>query len=141
MGVRYRTPDVLIADTPPSIGAFTEAGLAYSDLVVAPVPTGAFALQGLGEIETAWRDVREQGGELVAVVNVWDRRIPATNEAMDGALKESTVPVLRARIPRSESINQAGLGYEVVFDTSPHASGVEELRALAQELAKRVGLR
>jgi len=28
-----------------------------------------------------------------------------------------------------------------VFDTSPTAPGVEELRALAQELAKRVGLR
>lgn len=135
------TPDVILADTPPSIGAFTEAVLASADLVVAPVPTGAFALQGLGEIETAWRDVREQGGALVAVVNLWDRRTTATNEAMEGALSESTVPVLRARIPRSESINQAGLGYEVVFDTSPQAAGVEELRALAQELAKRVGLR
>lgn len=41
----------------------------------------------------------------------------------------------------SESINPAGLGYEVVFDTSPSASGVEALRALARELAKRVGLR
>jgi len=135
------TPDIILADTPPSIGAYTEAVLASAELVVAPVPTGTFALQGLGEIETAWRDVREQGGELVAVVNLWDWRTTSTNEAMEGALKESTVPVLRARIPRSESINQAGLGYEVVFDTSPTAPGVEELRALARELAKRVGLR
>ncbi|MCP3061542.1 ParA family protein [Myxococcus sp. K38C18041901] len=136
------TPDVILVDTPPSIGAYTEAVLAFADLVVAPVPTGAFALQGLGEIEAAWRDVREaQGGDLVAVVNLWDRRTPATNGAMEEALKDSTVPVLRARIPRSESINQAGLGYEVVFDTSPAAPGVEELRSLAQELSKRVGLR
>jgi chromosome partitioning protein len=74
-------------------------------------------------------------------VNLWDRRTTATNDAMDAALKVSTVPVLRARIPRSEAINQAGLGYEVVFDTSPSAPGVEELRELAKELARRAGLR
>ncbi|NOK20589.1 ParA family protein [Corallococcus carmarthensis] len=135
------TPDVIVVDTPPSIGAFTEAVLCFADVVVAPVPTGAFALQGLGEIETAWRDVREQGGQLVAAVNLWDRRTPATNEAMEEALKDVTVPVLKARIPRSESINQAGLGYEVVFDVSPNAAGAEELRAMARELAKLAGLR
>jgi chromosome partitioning protein len=135
------TPDVIIADTPPNLGAFTEAVLHHADVVVAPVPTGAFALQGLGEIETAWRDAREEGGELVAVVNLWDRRTTATNDAMDAALEEATVPVLRSRIPRSEAINQAGLGYEVVFDTSPTAPGVEELRELARELGRRAGLR
>lgn len=135
------TPDVLVVDTPPSLGAYTEAVLHHADVVVAPVPTGAFALQGLGEIETAWKDIREGGGELVAVVNLWDRRTKATNDAMDGALQESTVPVLPMRIPRSEAINQAGLGYEVVFDTSPGSPGVEELRALAAELGRRAGLR
>src|SRR5256885_415936 len=83
-----------------------------------PVPSGAFALEGLSEIERAWREVRETGGELVAAVNQWDRRTQATNEAMEGALAQLTVPLLRTRIPRSEAINQAGLSYEVVFDTA-----------------------
>ena len=135
------TPDVVVIDTPPNIGAYTEAVLAFADTVVAPVPTGAFALQGLGEIETAWREVRDgSSGALMAVVNLWDRRTTATNEAMEGALAELAVPVARARVPRSEAINQAGLAYEVVFDTSPHATGVEELRALAAELGKSAGL-
>lgn len=51
---------------------------------------------------------------------LWDGGRPGRfKEAMDEALKESTVP---------ESIHQAGLGYEGVFDTSPGASGVEALR-------------
>jgi len=106
-------------------------------MMVAPAPTGAFALQGQGESETAFRDVREEGGQMVAVVNLWDRRTTATNDAMDAALKESTVPVLRMRIPRSEAINQAGLGYEAVFDTGPSAPSVEELRELAKGLGRR----
>jgi chromosome partitioning protein len=133
-------PDLVVIDTPPAIGPFTEAVMNYVDCVVAPVPTGAFALQGLSEIETTWRQVREGGGQLVVVVNMYDRRTSATNLAMEGALKELTVPVLKMRIPRSEAINQAGLAYEVVFDNAPGASGVEELRALAQELGRRVGL-
>ena len=134
------TPDVVIIDTPPSIGPYTEAVMSFVDVLVAPVPTGAFALQGLGEIETAWKQVRETGGKLVVVVNLWDRRTSATNEAMEGALRELTVPVLKARIPRSEAINQAGLAYEVVFDTAKSAPGVEELRALATELARLAGV-
>lgn len=133
-------PDVVVIDTPPSIGAYTEAVLAYASVVVAPVPTGAFALQGLSELETTWKDVHDGKGQLVAVVNMWDRRTQATNGAMEGALSELTVPVLKTRVPRSESINQAGLGYEVVFDTAPFALGADELRALAKELGTRAGL-
>src|SRR6185295_20084940 len=123
------------------IGAYTEAVLNYADVAVAPVPAGAFALQGLGEIQTAWQDVREGGGKLVVAVNQWDRRTAATNEAMEAAFKELTVPVCKSRIPRSEAINQAGLGYELVFDVSPQAPGVEELRALSVELAAHAGLK
>jgi chromosome partitioning protein len=135
------TPDVVVVDMPPSLGAYTEAVMAYADVLAAPVPTGAFALQGLVELESTWRLVREAGGQLVVVVNMWDRRTTATNDAMESALKELTVPVLKTRIPRSESINQAGLAYEVVFDTARNAMGVEELRAMTQELSRLIGLK
>ena len=134
------TPDVIVADTPPSIGAYTEAVLSTFDVVAAPLPSGAFALQGLGEVETTWKDVREGQGQLVAVVNLWDRRTSATNEAMEGVLRQVSVPVLKVRIPRSEAINQAGLAYEVVFDTNKSAFGVPELLALVRELGTRAGL-
>ncbi len=133
-------PDVVVIDTPPSIGPYTEAVMSYVDVLAAPVPTGAFALQGLTEIESAWRQVRESGGQLVVVVNLWDRRTTATNGAMEDAFKDLTAPVLKTRVPRSEAINQAGLAYEVVFDTAPNAMGVEELRAVAADLGRRAGV-
>lgn len=133
------TPEVIVIDTPPSIGAYTEAALCFADVVCAPVPTGAFALQGLSEIETAWKDVREHDGKLVVAVNMWDRRTQATNAAMEGALEDLTVPVLETKVPRAEALNQAGLGYEVVFDASPSAAVVDDLRSLAAELAQLAG--
>jgi chromosome partitioning protein len=48
---------------------------------------------------------------------------------------------LKKRIPRAESLNQAGLAYELIFDTHSSAAVAGELRALAQELAERLGLR
>jgi len=134
------TPDVIVIDTPPSIGAFTEAVLAFADVVVAPVPAGAFALQGLGEIEAARREAREAGGELVVAVNMWDRRTTATNAAMEAALGDLATPVLNTRVGRAEMLNQAGLAYETVFDQSPGAAVCDELQALTTELGKRAGL-
>jgi len=133
-------PDVVIADTPPSVGAYTEAVLASFDLVVAPVPAGAFALQGLGEIQSAWRFAREQGGDLVVVVNMWDRRTNATNAAMEEAFKDLERPVLKMRIPRAEALNQAGLGFEVVFDTHPTSPVAHALDKLTAELARKAQL-
>lgn len=133
-------PPVVVCDTPPSLGAFTEAALAFSDLVVAPVPTGAFALQGLSDVETSWRDVRDGQGQLVAAVNMLDRRTNATNAAMDEALGDLSIPVLSTRIPRAEVLNQAGLAYELVFETMPSAPVADELRSLSKELAARAGI-
>ncbi|MBX7115545.1 MAG: ParA family protein [Myxococcaceae bacterium] len=133
-------PDVVVIDTPPSIGPYTEAVMHFVDVLVAPVPTGAYALQGLTEISNTWKQVRERGGQLVVAVNMWDRRTSATNEAMEQALSEITFPVLKTRIPRSEAINQAGLAYEVVFDTARTANGADELKGLAKELAKVAGV-
>jgi chromosome partitioning protein len=133
-------PDAVVIDTPPSIGPYTEAVMHFVDLLVAPVPTGAYALQGLSEIGNAWQQVRERGGRLMVAVNMWDRRTTATNEAMEQALKEITFPVLKTRIPRSEAINQAGLAYEVVFDTQRTANGADELRELAHELTRLAGI-
>lgn len=133
-------PDVVVIDTPPSVGPYAEAVMHFVDVLVAPVPTGAYALQGLSEIASAWSQVRERGGQLVVAVNMWDRRTTATNEAMEQALAEVTYPVLKTRIPRSEAINQAGLAYEVIYDMNRNANGAEELRSLAQELGKLAGL-
>jgi chromosome partitioning protein len=134
-------PDLVVADTPPNLGAYTEAALSFCELVAVPVPMGAFALQGMGELATAWRSVREEGGELAIVVNLVDRRAQATNTAIEEALKDLGVPVLDTRVPRAEALNQAGLAYEVIFDTAPSAPVVTELRALAAELAKRLRLK
>ncbi|MGQ0507786.1 MAG: ParA family protein [Myxococcaceae bacterium] len=133
-------PDAVVVDTPPSIGAYTEAALAYAEVVASPVPASAFALQGLSDIDQIRRDVRDGAGQLVVAVNMWDRRTAATNAAMEGALEELNLPVLDTRISRAEGLNQAGLAYELIFDQAPSSPVAKELRDLAAELGARAGL-
>ncbi len=132
--------DAVVIDTPPQLNAFTEAALAAGDLVVVPVPAMAHALQGFDEIHAAWADASGNShARMIGTVNLWDRRTSATNKAMEDAFGDLPVKLARTRIPRNESLNQAGLGYELVYDYASSSSGAKALRELVKELWRLAG--
>ena len=115
-------PDAVVIDTPPHIGAYTEAALHAADLIIAPIPALAGALQGFGDLRAAWAEMQDgRAGNIASVVNMWDGRTKATNAAVIEAIEELGVPVFSARIPRAEVINQAALTHNLVFDHAPSA--------------------
>lgn len=127
--------DALVLDTPPQMNAYSEAALAVGDLVVVPVPALAHALQGLGEIQTVWKEATDgKGGSLIAAVNLWDRRTTATNSAMEEAFGDLEVPFARTRVLRAEALNQAGLAYQLIYEFEPASEVAQCLRDLAEEL-------
>jgi len=132
--------DALVIDTPPQLNAYTEAALATGHVVVVPVPAMAHALQGLDEIQFAWKDVSDgRAGAMVAAVNLWDRRTSATNAAMEGAFKEMPVPLARSRVLRAEALNQAGLAFEMVYEYAPASEVADCLKRLSSELWRLAG--
>jgi chromosome partitioning protein len=132
--------DALVIDTPPQLNAFTEAALASGNVVVVPVPAMAHALQGLDEIQFAWRDVTDgRQSAMVAAVNLWDRRTSATNAAMEEAFREMPVPLARSRVLRAEALNQAGLAFETVYEYAPASEVADCLKKLSQELWRLAG--
>ena len=132
--------DVVVIDTPPHIGAYTEAALHAADLTQVPVPAQAGALQGLEDLKLTWEEMQDgKGGKLMAVVNLWDKRTSATNEAMDAALSKLKVPLLKTRIPRVEKINQTAMDNSLIIDTAPSNIGAVAFRELAEELTRKLG--
>ena len=132
--------DAVVVDTPPQLNAFTEAALAYGDVVVVPIPAMAHALQGLEEIRAAWKDATDgSGGVMTGAVNLWDRRTSATNSAMEGAFEDISVPLTRSRVLRAEAVNQAGLAFELVYEYAPTSEVAGNLRDLASELWRMAG--
>lgn len=128
-------PEVVVVDTPPHLGAFTEAALHAADLTIAPVPALAGSLQGLGDLRAAWVEMQDgRGGALVATVNMLDGRTSATNVAVGDSLAQLGVRVLRTRIPKAEVINQAALNNSLIFEHSPSHAAVGAMHELAQEV-------
>jgi chromosome partitioning protein len=116
------TPDAVVIDTPPHIGAYTEAALHAADLTIAPIPALAGALQGFGDLRAAWEEMQDgRSGKIACVVNMWDGRTKATNAAVLEAIDGLAVPVFSTRIPRAEVINQAALTHQLIFDHAPSA--------------------
>jgi chromosome partitioning protein len=132
--------EAVVIDTPPQLNAYSEAALAIGDLVVVPLPAMAHALQGLDEIMLAWQDVSDgHGGKMVGAVNMWDRRTSATNAAMEEAFNDLDIPITKNRVSRAESLNQAGLAYELIYDFSATSPAAEDLRGLSSELWRIAG--
>lgn len=132
--------DAVVVDTPPQLNAFTDAALAAAQLVVVPVPAMAHALQGFDEIHAAWSDAKDgASATMIGAINLWDKRTSATNKAMDQAFAELPVKLAKSRIPRNEVINQAGLGYELVFDYAAQSPVALALRDLVKELWRTAG--
>lgn len=133
-------PDAVVVDTPPQLNAFTESALAVATVVVVPVPAMAHALQGFDEIHMAWRDASDsRGGAMIGAINMWDRRTSATNSAMEQAFKELPVRIAKSRVLRAEVLNQAGLGFELVYDYAPRSEITKCLRGLVKELWRLAG--
>lgn len=132
-------PEVVVIDTPPHIGAFTEAALHAADLTIAPVPALAGSLQGFGDLRAAWTEMQDgKGGTLAAVVNLWDGRTKATNAAVGDAITELGAEVLTTRIPRAEPINQAALNHSLIFDSAPSHPAAGIFQEFAAEVWAKV---
>lgn len=130
--------EALVIDTPPQLNAYTEAALATGDLVVVPVPAMAHALQGVDEIYNAWVDARDgRKARMIGAVNLWDVRTTATNKAMDQAFSELPVKLAKNRIPRVEALNQAGLGFELIYEYAASSVGAKQFKALVRELWRK----
>lgn len=133
-------PEAVIIDTPPHIGAYTETALHAADLTIAPIPALAGALQGFGDLRSAWEEMQDgRNGKIASVINMWDGRTKATNAAVIDAIEELGASVLSTRIPRAEVINQAALTHNLVFDHAPSApvGGIlKEFAAEAWNIAK-----
>lgn len=125
-------PDYVVIDTPPHIGAFTEAALHVADLTLAPIPALAGSMQGLADLRCAWSEMQDgKGGSLQPIVNMLDGRTKSTNAAVFDSIPPEA---MRTRIPRAEPINQAALNHQLLFDASPKHPACDVFRALAKEI-------
>lgn len=141
MGVRPNY-DFIIVDAPPSMGALTLNSLAAADLLIVPLQTEYYALEGIaGMLDTV---SRVQGGLnrnltiLGILLTMFDIRTKLSQQVEDNVRAHLGEQVFETVIPRSIRLAEAPSYGQPIFDYAPGSSGAEAYLRLAEEVLQRV---
>lgn len=133
--------DVVILDTPPSLGLWVYSALAMCDHVLAPVQTEAHAVHGLAALMETVEDVRRYGlndrCHLDGVVMTLHDRRRVVDRDLAAMLRESVgEPLFDTVIPRDVRLAEMAR-YGDTSVLSGDSAGAVAYRALTQEVADR----
>lgn len=121
--------DVCVIDCPPSIGLLTFNALAAADMVLIPVETGFFSLQGATrQVNT----VRTLGKKLGVLIPIW--LLPTLHDAgnsvaqdlleeLNRRFRERVVPII---VRRDSRLREAASFGQSIVDYAPGSTGSED---------------
>ena len=130
--------DVVLIDTPPSLGLLTINALVASDGVIVPVQCEYLSLRGLVQLENTLSMIRENLNPNVGIQGIlatmYDRRLLHSREAVD-ILKENFGDlVLNTKIRKTVRYAEAPVKGQSILKYDPSGEGAGMYRDLAKEV-------
>ena len=142
--VRERYQVVLI-DTPPSLGMLTLNALAAADLLLAPVQCEYLALEGVAQlmetIELVRATLNPRLELLGMLMTMYDPRTRLSSQVVDEVRRHFPGHTFETVIPRSVRLSEAPSYGKPVLEYEPTSRGAGAYADLAQELLQRGLLR
>jgi chromosome partitioning protein len=139
-GVDGRYDRVLI-DCPPSLGLLTLNALAAADGVLIPIQTEYYALEGLSQLLTTIRMVRESLNPRLEIEGVlltmYDARTNLSAQVASEVRRHMDGTVYETVVPRSVRLSEAPSHGVPVALYDPASRGANAYRALAGEVLAR----
>ncbi|ANN29694.1 ParA family protein [Vibrio vulnificus] len=99
--------DFVILDTPPNLSLTTLNAIQASDLILIPVDSGAFSLDGISPLLDAVSEIKDEDAHYLILRNEVDSRNSIINEFIDEELEVAQDRVLPVSIRKSEHVGQA----------------------------------
>ena len=137
--------DLIIIDTPASLGLLTINALAAAEWVLIPIQAEFYALEGMGQLMTAIRDVQKSVNPELKLFGILLTMVQARSKlcetVTEQARKHFGDKVLEAQIPRSVAIAESPLeGAPIVIAQKPTKSNPasESYWAFAREADARI---
>lgn len=144
LAVGLRTPgpvDIVLVDTPPSLGLVTVGALAVADAVLVPVQCEYYALEGLSQLMATIQLVRERLNPALQIngllLTMLDPRTKLGSDVVREVEGHFGDLVYRARVPRSVRLAEAPSHGIAIRSYAPGTTGAESYAQAAQELAAR----
>ncbi|MDD9196846.1 ParA family protein [Aliivibrio sp. S3MY1] len=126
--------DFVILDTPPNLSLTTLNAIQCSDLVLIPVDSGAFSIDGVSPLLDALDEIKEGDSNYKIFRNEVDSRNGLINGFLDAELKHVAENVLSSSVRRSEHISQANALSNPVRFYKSGSTVVNDYKRLTQEI-------
>lgn len=130
--------DVVIVDTPPSLGLFTINALTASDYVLIPIQAEFFALEGLTQLMRVFELVHDRLNPrlkiLGMVITMYDARTKSSREIVEDVKRHYERYMFDAIIPRNVTVTDSTMVGEPVAIYRRDAPASIAYRKLSMEL-------
>jgi chromosome partitioning protein len=137
--------DVVLVDTPPSLGILTLNALVAADLLLAPVQCEYLALEGVAQlmetIELVRATLNPRLELLGMLMTMFDPRTRLSSQVVDEVRRHFPEQTFQTVIPRSVRLSEAPSYGKPVLEYEPTSRGANAYADLAQELIQRGLLR
>ena len=134
--------DVILIDTPPTLGLITVNALVAATHVLIPIQSSYFALEGTDDLLETIEKVKARPNPnlivLGVVVTLHDRRTTLAREVCEQIRKVFGAQVFETVITKSVRLEEAPAYKESIFTFAPQSSGAMEYAKLCQEVLRRV---
>ena len=136
--------DLILLDTPPSLGLFTLNGLTAAHSVMIPLQSEFYAMEGLAQLLKAIKLVKSStnpGLEIEGVViTMFDGRTNLAKDVFHEARKFFEGKVYQTVIPRNVRLSEAPSHGVAIYEYDPMSQGSKAYTAFGQEFLKRAGI-
>ena len=137
--------DVVIVDTPPSLGILTLNALVAAELLLAPVQCEYLALEGVAQlmetIELVRATLNPRLELLGMLMTMYDQRTRLSPQVVEEVRRHFPDRTFNTVIPRSVRLSEAPSYGKPVLEYEPTSRGASAYADLAQELIQRGLLR
>lgn len=134
--------DLIIIDTPPTLGMITVNALVAANYVLIPIQSSYFALEGTDDLLETIEKVRSRPNPelslLGVLVTLVDRRT-ALSKDVEAHIRNVFGPkTFKTVITRSVRLEESPAHKQSIFSYAPKSSGAVEYQSLSKEVLKRV---
>lgn len=137
-----RKYDVIVIDTPPTLGLITVNALVASTHLIIPIQSSYFALEGTDDLlETVQRIKARPNPHLEVLgvlVTLHDRRTTLSRDIFEQIQQVFGSKVFETTISRSVRLEESPAYRESIFTFAPGSSGAIEYAKLCDEVLQRV---
>lgn len=133
--------DVVIIDTPPTLGLITVNALVAATHIIIPIQSSYFALEGADDLLETIKRIKARPNPqlevLGVVVTLHDRRTTLSRDIYDQICQVFGHKVFDTTISKSVRLEESPAYRESIFTFAPTSSGAVEYANLCEEVIKR----